>query len=67
MNVKFKCPGQHLGISFTSEQGSVLCEVILEVSGYMFPGSGLQTETESSDFGFKNLAGNFFFMRQTDK
>ncbi len=53
MIVKFKCPGKHLGISFTSERGSVLCEVILEVSGYMSPGSGLQTETESSDFGFK--------------
>ena len=53
MIVKFKCPGQHLGISLTSEQGSVLCEVIFEVNGYMFPGSGLQTETGSSDFGLK--------------
>ena len=53
MIVKFKCPGQQLGISFTSEQGSVLCEVILEVSGYMSPGSGLQTKTESFDFGYK--------------
>ena len=48
-----KCVGQLLGISCTSEQGSVLCEVISEVSGYMFPGSGLQTEIGSSDFGLK--------------
>ena len=53
MIVKFKCPGKHLGISFTSEQGSVLCEVILEVSGNMSPGSGLPTETGSSDLGIK--------------
>ena len=53
MILKFKCPGQHLGISLTSDQGSILCEVILEVIEYMFLGSGLQTETGSSDFGLK--------------
>ena len=28
-----------------SEQGMVSCVVTLEVSGYMYPGSGLQTGT----------------------
>ena len=34
-----------------SEQGMVSCVVTLEVSGYMYPGSGLQTGTGGSYFG----------------
>ena len=56
-----KCPGQLLGNILHKWTGECLCEVILEVSGHMFPGSGLQTETGSSDWE------TFFLMRQKDK
>ena len=43
-----------------SEQGIVSCEVTLEISGYVYPGSGLQTGTGGSEFGSHKL-GNFFY------
>ena len=51
--VKGMCHGQFWGEPCLSEQGIDSCEVILEVSGYMYPGSGLQTGTGGSDFGSK--------------
>ena len=49
--VKGMCHGQFWGKPCLSEQGIVSCEVTLEVSGHMYPGSGLQTEIECSYFG----------------
>ena len=51
--VKGMCHGQFWGKPCLSEQGIVSCEVTLEVSGYMYPGSGLQTGTGGSKFGLK--------------
>ena len=49
-----------------SEQGMVSCEVILEVSGYMYPGSGLQTGTGGSYFGL-NWNWDFFSFETEEK
>ena len=51
--VKGMCHGQFWGEPCLSEQEIVLCEVTLEVIGYMYPGSGLQTGTGGSEFGLK--------------
>ena len=51
--VKGMCHGQFCGEPCQSEQGIVLCEVTLEVSGYMYPGSGLQSGSGGSEFGLK--------------
>ena len=57
------CHGQFWGKPCLSEQGIVSCEVTLEVIGYMYPGSGLQTGTGCSEFGLKRN----FFIETEDK
>ena len=50
----------------TRKQGIVSFEVTLEVGGYMYPGSDLQTRIGGSDFGLKQI-GEIFYKRQKDK
>ena len=45
------CHGQFWREPCLSEHGIDSCEVILEASGYMYPGSGLQTGNGGSELG----------------
>ena len=49
--VKGMCHGQFWREPCLSEHGIDSCEVILEASGYMYPGSGLQTGNGGSELG----------------
>ena len=50
-----------------SEQGIVSCEVTLEISGYVYPGSGLQTGTGGSEFGLICIYWEIFSIETEDK
>ena len=64
--VKGMCHGQFWREPCLSEHGIDSCEVILEASGYMYPGSGLQTGNGGSELG---LIGNWeiFSIETEDK
>ena len=65
--VKWMCHGQFWGKPYLSEQGMVSCVVTLGVSGYMYPGSGLQTGTGGSESGLKLNWEILFSVETEDK